>query len=220
MRKRCPTHPVPHCGTIYRLVEQRATMYHIASWFVKVFSRAEFLPARMSLKGSNMSVHSLFDLMGQVAIITGGATGLGRQMALALAESGADVIIASRNIDRSAQFVEELRGLGGKPLAYQLDVSKPAAPQAMVDAILAEYGRIDILVNNSAATDINRPYEPLNVERWDAVLRVNLTGVMVCANAVLGPMKTQGRGKIINIASVYGMVGVDTRLYGATAERP
>src|SRR5262249_10138416 len=124
------------------------------------------------------------------------------------------------NLERSSQFVAELQKIGGKPLAYALDLADAKAPQAMVDSVLAANGHVDILVNNAAATDINRPYEPLSVERWESVLRVNLTGVMLCANAVLAPMKAQGGGKIINIASVYGMVGVDTRLYGASAERP
>lgn len=125
-----------------------------------------------------MSVQHLFDLTGKVAIVTGGATGLGRQMALALAEAGADVVVASRNLERSSQFVAELRQIGGKPLAYAFDVTDAKAPQAMVDIVIAAYGHVDILLNNAAATDINRPYEPLSVERWDAVLRVNLTGVI------------------------------------------
>lgn len=125
-----------------------------------------------------MSVQHLFDLTGKVAIVTGGATGLGLQMALALAEAGADVVVASRNLERSSQFVAELRQIGGKPLAYAFDVTDAKAPQAMVDIVIAAYGHVDILFNNAAATDINRPYEPLSVERWDAVLRVNLTGVI------------------------------------------
>ena len=113
-----------------------------------------------------MSVQQLFDLKGKVAIVTGGATGLGRQMALALAEAGADVIVASRNVERSSQFVAELSQAGSKAMAYGLDLAKPETVQAMVDQVLATYGRVDILVNNSAATDINKPYEPLSVERW------------------------------------------------------
>jgi gluconate 5-dehydrogenase len=167
-----------------------------------------------------MSIQSLFDLTSRIAIVTGGATGLGKQMSTALAEAGAHVVVASRNLERCQQIANELRALGGTPLAYQLDLAQPANATAMVAAVLAAYGRIDILVNNSAATDVNKPFEPFDVTRWEGVLKVNLTGVMVCAEAVHAAMKAQGGGKIINVASVYGMVGVDTRLYGASPERP
>ncbi len=167
-----------------------------------------------------MHIQTLFDLSGKVAVVTGGATGLGRQMATALAEAGADVVVASRNIERCRQVADELRLLGGKPMAYQLDLARPTDPSAMVSTVVSAYGRVDILVNNSAATDINRPFEPLSVERWEAVLKVNLTGAMLCAHAVFEPMKAHGGGQLINVASVYGLVGVDSSLYGASPERP
>lgn len=167
-----------------------------------------------------MSLPSLFDLSGRVAVITGGATGLGRQMAGALAEAGAAVIIASRNLERSEQFATELRAGGARAAALPLDLASESGPQELFDAVLAMHGRADILVNNAAATDVNRPFELPSIARWDAVMRVNLTGAMFCAQAALAPMKAQGRGAIINIASVYGMVGVDTRLYGASDARP
>lgn len=167
-----------------------------------------------------MNIHQLFDLTGKVAIVTGGGTGLGRQMATALAEAGADIVLASRNQARLEEVADELRGLGRRVLALSVDVSDAAAPQAMVKQVLAELGRVDILVNNSAAQDVNRPFEAFDVVRWNAVLAVNLTGALVCALAAHEPMKSQGGGKIINVASVYGMLGVDSRIYGATPERP
>jgi gluconate 5-dehydrogenase len=162
----------------------------------------------------------LFKLNSAVAIVTGGATGLGLQMTSALAEAGAKVVVASRNLRRCEDVAESLHAQGGPHMALALDLNDPDAAQAMVRAVMAQYGRVDILVNNAAATDVNRPFEELTTARWEGVLRVNLTGALRCAEAALGPMRAQGRGKIINIASVYGMVGVDASLYGATSEHP
>lgn len=167
-----------------------------------------------------MSVLDLFKLTDQVAIVTGGATGLGHQMATALAEAGAHVVVASRNLDRCQAVADELRSLGGRPLAVQLDLARPETIEAMAQTVLATYGRVDVLVNNSAATDVNKPYEPLTLERFEAVLRVNLSGALMCSQAVLEPMRAQGGGRIVNITSVYGMVGVDASLYGGGDDRP
>ncbi len=167
-----------------------------------------------------MNTLDMFKLDGAVAIVTGGATGLGLQMATALAEAGAQVVVASRNAQRCEEVAETLRAHGGQHTALALDLNDPDAAQAIVRAVMAQYGRVDILVNNAAATDVNRPFEELTTERWEGVLRVNLTGALRCAEAVLEPMRAQGRGKIINIASVYGMVGVDASLYGGSPEHP
>lgn len=167
-----------------------------------------------------MNTLDMFKLDGAVAIVTGGATGLGLQMATALAEAGAQVVIASRNVRRCESIAESLRAQGGPHMALALDLNDPDAAQAMVRAVMAQYGRVDILVNNAAATDVNSPFEELTTARWEGVLRVNLTGALRCAEAALGPMRAQRRGKIIHIASVYGMVGVDASLYGASPERP
>ena len=167
-----------------------------------------------------MDVLEMFRLDGAVAIVTGGATGLGFQMASALAEAGAQVVVASRNLERCQAVVDTLQPATGRHMALALDLNDLSAAPAMVRAVTAHYGRVDILVNNSAATDVNRPFEELTPERWEGVLRVNLTGALRCAEAVLEPMRAQAGGKIINIASVYGMVGVDAGLYGGSADRP
>ena len=187
-----------------------------------------------------MNVLEMFQLDDAVAIVTGGATGLGFQMASALAEAGAQVVVASRNLQRCQAAVEMLHPARGRHMALPLDLNDPSAAPVMVRAVIEQYGHVDILVNNSAATDVNRPFEELTSERWEGVLRVNLTGALRCAEAVLEPMRAQaggqdasgvpgraadGRGpsaggKIINIASVYGMVGVNAGLYGGSPERP
>jgi NAD(P)-dependent dehydrogenase (short-subunit alcohol dehydrogenase family) len=165
-----------------------------------------------------MHVHDLFSLTGKVALVTGGGTGLGQQMAEALAEAGADVVIASRTLARCHEVAESLKAHGGRPSALALDLADLTAAEGVIDHIIADYGRLDILVSNAAATDVNKPFERLTTERFEAVLRVNLTGVLACGQAVLDPMRRQGGGKIINIASVYGLLGIDASLYGADPE--
>jgi gluconate 5-dehydrogenase len=167
-----------------------------------------------------MNTLDMFKLDGQVAIVTGGATGLGLQMATALAEAGAHIVMASRNAQRCEEVAESLRAAGHLATAMPLDLNDANAPKNLVRAVMERYGRVDILVNNAAATDVNKPFEEFDVARWEGVMRVNLTGVMLCAQAVFEPMKQQGHGKLINIASVYGMVGIDASLYGATPEHP
>jgi NAD(P)-dependent dehydrogenase (short-subunit alcohol dehydrogenase family) len=175
---------------------------------------------RSNLKRKSMSVLDMFRLDGSVAIVTGGAQGLGLQMATALAEAGAQVVVASRNLQRCQEAAEALPVQDGPHMALPLDLNDSEAAAEMVRAVLARYGRIDILVNAAAATDVNRTFEELTAERWETILRVNLTGALRCAQAVFDPMRARARGKIINIVSVYGLLGVDARLYGATVEKP
>ena len=167
-----------------------------------------------------MHTFELFKLNQQVAIVTGGATGLGMQLATALAEAGAHVVIASRNLERCEQAAAALRATGAQATALPLDLRDANAAQELVKAVMAQHGRVDILINNAAATDVHKPFEAFALERWEDILRINLTGAMLCAQAVCEPMRVQARGKIINIASVYGLVGVDARLYGASPEHP
>lgn len=167
-----------------------------------------------------MRIHELFNLTGKVALVTGGGTGLGRQMAEALAEAGADVVVASRNTARLEDVAADLREQGRRVLALPLDLADPDAPARLVGQTVERLGRLDILVNNAAAQDINRPFEPMTAQRFSAILDVNLRGALLCSLAALDPMRRQGGGKIIHVASVYGMVGVDYRLYGGSPDRP
>lgn len=165
-----------------------------------------------------MNVREMFDLTGKVALVTGGSTGLGFQLATALAEAGANVVVASRNLERCTEAAARLQALGSRSLALSLDLAQPAEITQTFQKVLDVYGQIDILVNNSAATDISKPFQPFTLEAWEGMLRVNITGLMLCSQAALEPMKRQGRGKIINNASVYGLVGVDASLYGGSPE--
>src|SRR6202158_3758138 len=121
------------------------------------------------------NTRELFDITGRVAIVTGGSVGLGRQMAEALAEVGANLVLCARKKERCVQTAEELRKLGVKTLALGCDVRNPAEIQNVVDAALAEFGRIDILINN-AGTSWGAPVEEMSLEQWNKVIETNLTG--------------------------------------------
>ena len=159
-----------------------------------------------------MNVRQLFDLTGRVAIITGGSIGLGRQMAQGLAEAGASVVLCARKKERCQQAAQELQKTAGvKTLALACDVKNPASIQEVVDATLAAFGQIDILINN-AGVSWGAPVEEMTLEQWNKVIETNLTGTFLCSQAVGKVMIRQKRGKIINIASVAGLGGSSPQL--------
>lgn len=158
-----------------------------------------------------MNVKQLFDLTGRVAIVTGGSIGLGRQIAEGLAEMGSDVVLCARKIERCQQAAEELQRLGVKAIAVACDVKSQTSVQEMVQATLAQFQRIDILVNN-AGISWGAPVETMRLEDWTKVIETNLTGTFLCAQAVSEVMIRQGRGKVINIASVAGLGGAPEEL--------
>ncbi len=149
---------------------------------------------------------NLFDLSGRCALVTGGASGLGRAMALGLADAGARVIIADLNLQGAQQVAGDIEGRGGRADATQVDVADRAGVAAMVRGALGSLGRIRILVNSAgiggrgAAADYSE-------ELWKKVLEVNLTGTFNCCREVGRHMIEQGGGSIINIASIAGFVG-------------
>ena len=154
----------------------------------------------------SVAVKELFDLSGRVAIVTGGSVGLGRQMAEGLAEMGANVVLCARKKERCEQAAEELRLLGVKTLALGCDVKNPDHVQVVVDATVAQFGRIDILINN-AGTSWGAPVEDMRLEHWNKVIETNLTGTFLFSQAVGKVMVPQRCGKMINIASVAGLRG-------------
>ena len=153
-----------------------------------------------------MHTRELFDLSGRVAIVTGGSVGLGRQMAQGLAEMGANVVLCARKKERCEAAAEELRSLGVKAMALGCDVKDPASVKDVVDATVAEFGRIDVLINN-AGIAWGAPVEEMRLEHWNKVLETNLTGTFLFAQAAGKVMIGQRKGKIINIASVAGIRG-------------
>ncbi len=162
------------------------------------------------------NVFELFRLDGQVAIVTGGAGLLGSQLCDALAEAGAHVVVASRNLERCRTKSDQLRERGhASPLALSVDVIQRDSVERMVTMVLSEFGRIDILVNN-AYSGTSNSFEEMTAEEFDSALRGTLTGCFLCSQAVARPMTQAMHGVIINIASIYGLVSPDQRIYGAT----
>ncbi|MGC2527097.1 MAG: SDR family oxidoreductase [Candidatus Acidiferrum sp.] len=148
----------------------------------------------------------IFELSGRVAIVTGGSVGLGRQMAEGLAEMGANLVLCARKKERCAQTAGELEKLGVQVLALECDVKQLTSIQAVVDAAVKHFGRIDILINN-AGTSWGAPVEAMTLDQWNKVVETNLTGTFLFSQAVGKGMIAQRHGKIINIASVAGLRG-------------
>jgi len=164
-----------------------------------------------------VTVLDLFDLHGKTAIVTGGATGLGRQMADALAELGADVVLCGRNERRCDSAADEMSRMHGvRCLGMRCDVTNPDDVGEMVAATLAALGRIDILVNN-AGTAWGGPPETTPLHGWQKVVDVNLTGTFLCAQAVGKVMIGQHSGKIVNVASITGLRGSPPEVLDAIA---
>jgi 3-oxoacyl-[acyl-carrier protein] reductase len=145
-------------------------------------------------------------LEGRVAFVTGGAQGIGRAIAFALAEDGADLALGDLNLEKLEATAREVEGLGRKALALHLDVSSSDSVQAAVAKTLEIWGKIDILVNNAGITKDNLIMR-MKPQDWDAVLSVNLNGAFHCIRTVLPGMVKQRYGRIVNIASVVAQSG-------------
>jgi NAD(P)-dependent dehydrogenase (short-subunit alcohol dehydrogenase family) len=146
------------------------------------------------------------DVKDKVALVTGSTKGIGYGIALALAEKGADLIITSRHQEDCEKVAETIRGMGRRALAKACDVTSVASIKALVEAAIKEYGRIDVLVNN-AGTAITKRAEDLEEADWERVINVDLKGVFLCSIEVGKQMIAQKKGKIINVASILGLVG-------------
>ena len=163
-----------------------------------------------------MRVQELFDLSGKTAIVTGGGSGLGRQMAVGLAECGANVVLCARTVERCEEVAEELRALGVQALAFACNVREQAQVQAVVDGAVGEFGTVDILVNN-AGTSWKASPEEMPLEAWQKVIDVNLTGPFLFSQAAGKVMIRAGGGKVINISSVAAFQGAPSEALNAIA---
>jgi gluconate 5-dehydrogenase len=149
-------------------------------------------------------LHQLFDLTGQVAIVTGGSRGLGLEMAEGLAEAGAALMLCARRDEWLTPAVSSLRERGFTVEGAVCDIARPEQVQSVVDQTMARHGRIDILVNNAGVT-WGAPPESMPVEKWQMVIDVNLTGTFLFSQAAGRVMLKQQDGRIINVASVAGL---------------
>lgn len=160
----------------------------------------------------------LFDLTDQVAIITGGSKGLGEAMAEGLASAGANVVLSSRNqaeVESVATRIAQEYGV--KTLGIQADVASTNEVQNIVEKTIEEFGKIDILINN-AGINIRGPIDELTYEEFQEVQRINVDGIWLCSKAVTSHMKDAQSGKIINMASTLGLVGLANRTPYATSK--
>jgi gluconate 5-dehydrogenase len=160
------------------------------------------------------SVKELFDLKGRVSVVTGGATGLGLQMATALAEAGSNIVVCSRKQENCEEAARGLEKLGVKALGLACDVTKPEQVEAVKDATLKKFGRVDVLVNNSGKAWVAPP-EELPLERWQQIMDLNATAPFICSQVFGREMIKQKSGKIINIASIAGLQGRNPGAYSS-----
>jgi NAD(P)-dependent dehydrogenase (short-subunit alcohol dehydrogenase family) len=158
-----------------------------------------------------MSVKSLLDLSGRVALVTGGSRGLGLQIAEALGEMGAKVAITARKSDELDQAVSRLTGQNITVESFVNDIGKREAIAPLAEAVLKKFGKVDILVNNAGAT-WGAPAEQHPLEAWDKLVNVNLSGAFVLTQIIaLKSMIPAKWGRIVNVASVAGLMGQDPR---------
>lgn len=150
---------------------------------------------------------ALFELSGKVALVTGSGRGLGRTLAIGLAQAGAAVVTCSRTLDQAESAAAEIRDTGGRAVAVHADTADPASAAALVAAAVDEYGRLDVLVNN-AGIDAIEPFEDVTEDHWREVVDINLGGYFHCAQAAGRHMLERGSGSIVNISSIAGRVGI------------
>lgn len=161
-----------------------------------------------------MRIQELFDLRGRTALITGGGSGLGYQMARGLAEAGSTVVIASRRLELCESRAEAIRrDLGVEAIGLKMDVTKEEDVNRAMDQTVSSYGHLDILVNNAGGVSIFKSIVEMTRDEWNSVMDGNMTGAFYCCRAAGRHMIPRRYGKIINIASIYGTFGVDGRLY-------
>ena len=161
---------------------------------------------------------SLFDMTGQTAIVTGGSKGLGKAIAEGLASAGANIALISRNQAEAEVAAQEIASTyQTQTLGLEVDVTQQADIEAMVSTVFEKFGRIDALVNN-AGINIRGPISELSLDQFREVQQVNVEGIWIATRAVLPIMKQQGSGRVVNLASTLGLVGLANRTPYATSK--
>ena len=178
-----------------------------------------------------MNIQQKFDLTGRVVVVTGGVGLLGAEFCKTLAEAGASVAVVDLNASASQGMADTLTKNGYNALAIPTDITQPDSVNAMVEKVLTEFERLDILVNSAALDPKFDPdaakkgiapgaFENYPLEQWNAAMNVNLTGMFLVTQACVKPMIAQGKkGSVINICSTYGLNGPDQRIYIKDGER-
>jgi NAD(P)-dependent dehydrogenase (short-subunit alcohol dehydrogenase family) len=146
-------------------------------------------------------------LAGKVAIITGAALGLGRASALRMAEEGASVAILDLIDAQGEALAGEIRAAGGQARFWRCDVSSEAEVARVIGEVVAAFGRLDVLVNNAGVSGANKPTHEITEAEWDFVQGINVKGVFFCTKHAIPHLKQAGGGSIINLSSIYGLVG-------------
>jgi len=159
---------------------------------------------------------SRFSLAGRVALVTGGSRGIGRAIALAFADAGADVAISGRKLPDLESVADEIGKKGVKSMAVASHIARGEESKALVAKVKGEWGKIDILVNNAGTSPYYGPLLEAEEWAWDATMNVNLKGPFLLSQVVAGIMKEQGGGSIINMASIMGMVPSEIGFYSVT----
>jgi len=153
-----------------------------------------------------MRVQQLFDLSGRCALVTGGGRGIGRHLAIGLAEAGADVFVASRKLANCEETAAAVRGLGRRAWAFACDVARPEQIERLVEQVLRETPRLDVLVNDAGIV-WGAPTLDYPIEGWDKVFAVNVRGLWLLSQRVARHMKDAGGGSIVHVSSISGMRG-------------
>jgi len=144
---------------------------------------------------------------GKVAVVTGGAVGIGRATCLLLAREGARVAVTDISDGEGEKVVKEIEGLGGVGKYWHVDTSIEEEVRTAFSGIAGEFGSIDILVNNAGIAGVNKPTHEISEEEWDSLMAVNVKGVFLCTKHAIPFMKQAGGGSIVNMSSIYGLIG-------------
>jgi len=159
------------------------------------------------LAGMGNMESGAFSLKQKIAVVTGSSGGLGKAIALGLAEAGADLVLASRNVAANQEIAAQIHGLGCKATVVEADITQEEAWEDLRSRTLDEFGKVDILVNNAGISPIYKKAEEIRLSEWDAIMATNLRAVFLGCRAFAEPMRQQGGGKIINISSAAGGEG-------------
>ncbi|MBI2262737.1 MAG: glucose 1-dehydrogenase [Caulobacterales bacterium] len=146
-------------------------------------------------------------LQDKVAVITGAAVGLGRAAALRMSDEGASVALLDVRDSEGEAFAAELAATGRTAAYWRCDVSDERAVQRVIDAVVERFGRLDVLVNNAGVAGVNKPTHEISEAEWDWVQAINVKGVFFCTKHAIPHLKRAGGGSIINLSSIYGLVG-------------